>query len=55
VSVVDVSKMLGHADPSITLRVYAHAMPGSAEQVAAVMEQILRRPPSADVGHAQEQ
>ncbi len=47
VPVVDVSKMLGHADPSITLRIYAHAMPGSAEQVAAVMETILRRPPQA--------
>jgi hypothetical protein len=39
-----VSKMLGHADPSITLRIYAHAMPGSHEHVAAVMETLPWRP-----------
>ncbi len=37
--------MLGHADPSITLRIYAHAMPNSHEHVAAVMGKLLRRRP----------
>jgi integrase len=51
VDVVAVSLMLGHADPSVTLRIYAHAMPGSRAQVAAAMEQLLRRPsPPAQEG-----
>ncbi len=41
VPVADVAKMLGHADPSITLRIYAHAMPDSQDRVAAAMEVML--------------
>jgi integrase len=40
VDIVAVSLMLGHADPSITLRIYAHAMPGSRAQVGVAMEQL---------------
>jgi len=46
VPVTDVSEMLGHADPSITMRIYAHAMPGSRDRVAAAMEALLRRHPA---------
>lgn len=41
VPITDVSKMLGHADPSITLRIYAHAMPDSQDRVLAAMEFLL--------------
>lgn len=43
VPITDVSKMLSHADPSITLRIYAHAMPDSQERVVAAMEFLLGR------------
>jgi integrase len=36
-----VSEMLGHADAAITLRVYAHAVPGVQRQVAQAMQAIL--------------
>jgi len=57
VPITKVSKMLGHADPSITLRIYAHSLPGDQDEVAAAMEQILSRPPvtPAPDDHAQEQ
>ena len=43
VPVIDVSKMLGHADASITLRIYGHAMPDSQDRVVAAMEFLLPR------------
>ncbi len=54
VPLTKVSKMLGHADPSITLRIYAHSLPGDQAEVATAMEQILSRPASLDEGHAHE-
>lgn len=36
-----VSEMLGHADASITLRTYAHAIPGAQRQVADAMQDLL--------------
>jgi len=36
-----VSEMLGHADAAITLRVYAHAVPGVQRQVAQAMQAVL--------------
>ena len=36
-----VSEMLGHANPSITLRIYAHAVPGAQRQVADAMDSLL--------------
>jgi len=43
VPVNTVSQMLGHADPSITMRIYAHTMPDAQEHAAAVMERLLSR------------
>ncbi|MFC9619513.1 hypothetical protein ACFTXM_05820 [Streptomyces sp. NPDC056930] len=37
-SVVSVSKWLGHADPAITLRVYAHFMPEADGRGRAAMD-----------------
>jgi len=36
-----VSEMVGHADAAITLRVYAHAIPGGQRQVADALESVL--------------
>ena len=36
-----VSNYLGHADPSITLRVYAHMIDGMDEIAATVMDAVL--------------
>lgn len=40
-SVRAVADRLGHADPALTLRVYASAMPGSDQQAAAIMGRTL--------------
>jgi integrase len=37
VSVKAVAERLGHSDPSLTLRVYAHVLPGDQEKAAGVM------------------
>ncbi len=44
VPITDVSKMLGHADASITLRFYAHALPNSQDRVATALALLLRQP-----------
>jgi integrase len=36
-----VAQRLGHADASITMRVYAHVLPAMQQQAAAVMGAIL--------------
>ena len=36
-----VSEMLGHADPAITLRIYAHAIPGAQLEAAQAIEKVL--------------
>jgi integrase len=36
-----VAQRLGHADPSITMRVYAHVLPAMQQQAAAVMGALL--------------
>ena len=41
VPVADVSAMLGHAGPHITLKIYAHIMPGSERQTATAMEKAI--------------
>jgi len=41
VPVAEVSEMLGHADPSITYRVYAHTLRQGQHQAVAAMESIL--------------
>ena len=39
--ITDVSDMLGHADPSITMKVYAHALPGAPRRMADAMDKLL--------------
>ena len=41
VSVTAVASRLGHANPAITTRIYAHAVRGADEQAAQTMQQIL--------------
>ena len=41
VPITEVSVYLGHANPTITLKLYAHAMPGSGALAAASMDQAL--------------
>jgi len=41
VPVADVSAMLGHAGPHITLKIYAHILPGSERKTAAAMEDAI--------------
>ncbi|MCA9831523.1 MAG: site-specific integrase [Dehalococcoidia bacterium] len=41
VPVPDVSAMLGHANPAITLSIYSHALPGSLKNAADAMDRIL--------------
>jgi integrase len=36
-----VSEMLGHASPTITLSIYAHVMPGMAEDAGAALSAAL--------------
>ena len=36
-----VSQMLGHSDPSTTLRVYAHVIPGAQRQAADALEAVF--------------
>ena len=40
IDVHTVSRRLGHAKTSITLDIYAHAMPGTQEKAAALMDEI---------------
>ncbi|MFJ4808558.1 tyrosine-type recombinase/integrase [Streptomyces longwoodensis] len=44
--IVSVSRWLGHADPSITLRIYAHMMPEADGRGRAAMESWFARPVS---------
>lgn len=41
VPVATVSAMLGHANPSITMRIYAHAVPGTQQLAADAMDRLL--------------
>ncbi len=36
-NIVDLSAVLGHADPSVTLRIYVHAMPDAEARTRAMM------------------
>jgi hypothetical protein len=44
INVKVISEMLGHADASITLRVYAHVMPHMQQQAADAMDGHVRAP-----------
>lgn len=41
-----VSAMLGHADPSITLRIYSHVMPGMEDEAVSLLAEMIHHPPS---------
>ncbi|MFD0114263.1 site-specific integrase [Streptomyces sp. NBC_01280] len=49
-SVKAVSEYLGHADPAMTLRVYAHLMPNSRERSRRAVDRVLGPPPVEDHG-----
>ncbi|MDI6815790.1 MAG: site-specific integrase, partial [Actinomycetota bacterium] len=46
----NVSRLLGHADPSITLRVYAHVLPESASSTAKRLDAIFS--PGIQIKHS---
>jgi len=39
-----ISEYLGHADPAMTLRVYAHLMPSSRERTRKAIDAVLSLP-----------
>lgn len=45
-----VSEYMGHADPALTLRVYAHLMPDSRERARRTIDTLFQRPPEEDHG-----
>jgi integrase len=45
-SVRAVSEYLGHADPAMTLRVYAHLMPASQERARRALDAVFRTAPT---------
>jgi integrase len=40
-SIKAVSEYLGHSDPAMTLRVYAHLMPSSSERARRVLDGVF--------------
>lgn len=49
-SIKAVSHYLGHTDPALTLRVYAHLMPSSRERTRKAVDRVFLRPPSRPDG-----
>ena len=47
IDVVAVASRMGHADPSVTLRVYAHALPARDQDAAAYFDHLLSPPDKA--------
>ncbi|MFE2609232.1 tyrosine-type recombinase/integrase [Streptomyces mirabilis] len=45
-----VSEYMGHADPALTLRVYAHLMPDSRERARRVIDSVFQRASQEDHG-----
>jgi integrase len=41
VPIQEVSKLLGHSDPSVTLRIYAHVLPESEKDTAKKLDEIF--------------
>jgi integrase len=41
IPVIVVSRRLGHAQPSITLDIYGHLLPGMQEEAAQLMDEIM--------------
>ena len=40
-SLVEVSKYLGHSSPVITAQIYAHVMPGGLEKAMAIFDRVV--------------
>jgi integrase len=40
-SIVEVSKYLGHSSPSFTANIYAHLMPGGLEKAVDVFDRVI--------------
>lgn len=49
-SIQAVSEWLGHHDPTVTLRVYAHVMPTSGQRMRTLIDRALMRPTDQDHG-----
>ncbi|MFD9044336.1 tyrosine-type recombinase/integrase [Streptomyces bottropensis] len=45
-----VSEYMGHADPALTLRVYAHLMPDSRERARRAIDSVFQRVSQEDQG-----
>ncbi|WP_246887301.1 hypothetical protein [Streptomyces sp. GESEQ-13] len=45
-----VSEYMGHADPGMTLRVYAHLMADSRERARRAVDGLFQRAPDGDHG-----
>lgn len=45
-----VSEYMGHADPGLTLRVYAHLMPASRERARRAIDTVFQRVSQEDRG-----
>ncbi|OAH11176.1 tyrosine recombinase XerC [Streptomyces jeddahensis] len=43
-SIKAVSEYLGHANPALTLRVYAHLMPSSQDRTRRAVDAVFRHP-----------
>jgi integrase len=43
-NIMDLSAVLGHADPSVTLRTYVHAMPDAEQRTRALMNDRWSKP-----------
>jgi integrase len=54
-SAKDTAEMLGHADPSLTLRVYAHATQSRQIEAARTMAAVVAPPPLKESGEITEQ
>jgi integrase len=49
-SIRDLAEYLGHKDPTVTLRVYGHLMPGSHERARSIIDNRMFRPRAVGEG-----
>lgn len=40
-SLVEVSRYLGHSSPSITAQIYAHLIPGGLEKASSIQDDLI--------------
>jgi integrase len=43
VPIIDVSRILGHSNPEVTARVYAHSLEENRKRAVAAVTQLLQR------------